>query len=463
MECLSKVETPQLQKLHRGKVRDSFRVDGSTRLIIVTDRLSAFDRVLDSPIPRKGEVLNQLSGWWFERTRDLVDNHLIKTIGPSGALVREASPVKIEMVVRGFITGSMWRGYAKGERAFSGHTVPDGLTQNQRLERAIVTPTTKEKSDRPITPLQIVAEGWTTAERYEQMQTISLQLFERGRRILAERGLLLVDTKYEFGIIEDRLCLIDELHTPDSSRFWDARAHESDPASVDSLDKEFVRRWLLARPGAIEAKEVVLPGDVVAETSRRYLELFHRVTERQLPDTDEPVASRQLRSLVGEGLVKDAWVAVIMGSPADRSFCESIAEQIRSRGVYCELRVMSAHKNGERILEVADEYNHTLEPGVVVAVAGRSNGLGGALAANLNVLVINAPPFKDQVDILTNVGSSLMMPSKTPAVTAIGADNAARAAVAALNLSRLRRQRVEEITQMKAELLAADGEARGRR
>ncbi|MFH1807476.1 MAG: phosphoribosylaminoimidazolesuccinocarboxamide synthase [Pseudomonadota bacterium] len=462
MNSLSRVETPQLRTLHRGKVRDSFRVDERTRLIVVTDRLSAFDRVLDSPIPGKGEVLNQLSAWWFEQTRDLVGNHLVRTVGPSASLVREATPIKIEMVVRGYITGSMWRGYLQGERSFSGTQVPDGLTENQQLPVPIVTPTTKEKNDRPVTPAQIVAEGWASAAHYAAMQDIALALFERGRELLAQRGILLVDTKYEFGLVAGELVLIDEIHTPDSSRFWDAEAHARDPGGVDSLDKEFVRRWLLDHPQVLQGERVVLPNDVIAGTVQRYRDLYRRITGAALVDSDEPPAPRLLRALVREGLLQDGYVAVIMGSPVDRPHCDKIREVVERYAIFCDLRVMSAHKNGERVLEAADEYNGCIEPGAVIAVAGRSNGLGGALAANLNLPVINSPPFKDQLDMLTNINSSLMMPSRTPAASVVGAETAAIAALRSLNLPRLKRMFDDEITRTKAELLAADAEVRGR-
>jgi len=220
MNTLQSVCTPQLKTIHRGKVRDSLRVDAATRLLVVSDRISAFDSVLVTPIPMKGEVLSRISNWWFEQTADLVPNHVIRAVDPAATLVREVEPIRIEMVVRGYLTGSMGRAYDEGARTFCGADVPDGLTPNARFPEPLVTPTTKEKSDRPITPEEIASEGWTTAERYAQMKEISLRLFERGSRLLAEKGLILVDTKYEFGLLNGELILIDEIHTLDSSRMW---------------------------------------------------------------------------------------------------------------------------------------------------------------------------------------------------------------------------------------------------
>ncbi len=270
MSTIQAVCTPQLKTLHRGKVRDSLRIDDATRLLVVSDRISAFDRVLETPIPLKGEVLSRLSNWWFEQTADIVPNHVLRAVDPVATLVREVEPIRIEMVVRGYLTGSMGRAYARGVRTFCGVDVPDGLKPNQRFPQPLVTPTTKEKSDREISPAEIVSEGWTTAERYAQMKETALRLFERGTRILAEKGLILVDTKYEFGLLDGELILIDEIHTPDSSRMWDRAAYDRDPAKAEAHDKEYVRAWLRQnrKNGEYPA---ALPDEVVLETTRRYV------------------------------------------------------------------------------------------------------------------------------------------------------------------------------------------------
>ena len=245
MNCLGDFYTPQLDVIHRGKVRDSVRIDEKTRMIVVSDRISSFDNVLNNYIPQKGAVLTGITNFWFEKTRHIVANHFIKMIDPNISLVKEAKPIKIEMIVRGYLTGSMWRGYKDGKRDFSGVTAPDGLKQNDKFPIPLVTPTTKEESDRPITPTDIVKEGWTTKENYDKMEKLSRELFDFGSKFLAERGIILVDTKYEFGIIDDEIILIDEIHTPDSSRFWNLEDYQLDPTKVDSIDKEYVRQWLL--------------------------------------------------------------------------------------------------------------------------------------------------------------------------------------------------------------------------
>ena len=460
MQTLITFSSPQLAHLHHGKVRESFRVDESTRLIAVTDRLSAFDRVLTTPVPGKGAALNAVSAWWFERTRDVVPNHFLRLIDPNLMLVREAAPIRVEMVVRGYLAGSMWRAYQKGERSFWGATLPDGMRLHDPFPEPLVTPTTKEASDRPIGFQEIVAGGWASAEQYREMERASRELFRRGTELLAERGLILVDTKYEFGTIGDELVLIDELHTSDSSRIWDAAAYRADPEGAEALDKEYARRWLLQAGEASEVPEG-LPPEVVAETSRRYAELCRRVTGASPPEPGEDPGRRLVAALVAEGLMKDAFVLIVMGSRADLDHARVIAAALEPYEVAVLMRVLSAHKVPEAIPALAAACNASLEPGAVIAVAGGSNGLGGALAANLNLPMINCPPFRDQVDLLLNIGSSLMMPSRVPAMTVLRPAEAAAAALRALNLPRLRRRFSAEIAEMKAVLAADDEEVRG--
>ena len=463
MNCLVNFSTPQLQKIHSGKVRDSVRVNETTRMIVVTDRLSAFDSILKTPIPHKGAVLNGISNFWFEQTREIIGNHFIKAIDPNVTLVREAMPIRVEMVIRGYLTGSMWRGYQEGKREFSGVQAPEGMTKNQKFPRPIATPTTKEKSDREISPADLVKEGWVEKDLYEQIEQAALQLFDRGTTVLSEKGIILVDTKYEFGLLEGKLILIDEVHTPDSSRFWRMEDYEKNPANAEQIDKEYVRQWLLHNKVNGQYSST-LPDDVVKETSRRYLEIYKLVTGQSLDvRTDEPIKARICRNLVKVGLMKDGYIAIIMGSPADIDHCKKIQSYLEKYDVMADLRVVSAHKNGEAIVNIAKEYNASIEPGAVIAVAGRSNGLGGALAANLNIPVFSCPPFKDNLDLLVNVNSSLMMPSQTPAATVIHPDNAAYAALRSLNLYRLRETFAQEIETTKNSLIEADNNVRGKK
>ena len=455
MESILNVISPQLNKIHSGKVRDSFRVDEKTRMIIATDRLSSFDSVLETLIPGKGAILNSLATFWFEKTKDIIDNHLIESIHPNISLVKEAKPIKLEMIVRAYITGSAWRKYQNGGRELSGQKIPDGLKKNQAFPTPMVTPTTKEKSDREITETEIVEEKWTTQKLYDQMKEISLKLFKRGQKILLEKGIILVDTKYEFGLIGNELVLIDEIHTPDSSRFWLAEDYERDSLKVEQIDKEFVRNYLMTNK--INGQyPTTLPNRIVKETQKRYNDIFTIITGKKLNNEIDYPIERIKNTLIKKEFMKDGFVAIIMGSKGDLPFAKTIKAEIEKYNVFVDMRVVSAHKNGERISEIADEYNNSIEPGAVIAVAGRSNGLGGALSANLNIPVFNCPPFKDKIDMLTNVNSSLMMPSNTPAATVIDPKNVALIALRSLNIRRLREKFSKEIVEMKEKLFKDD-------
>ena len=470
MNTLTHFASPQLPLLHRGKVRDSLRTPSGDRLIIVTDRLSAFDSVLETAIPHKGAVLNGLANFWFAKTAHIIPNHVLKLVDANAMLVHEAQPIKVEMIVRNYITGSMLRGYQAGQRTFSGVTVPDGLTKHQQFPEPIVTPTTKEESDREITPENLVSEGWVSKELYDQMKEKSLALFKVGSELLKEKGIILVDTKYEFGLLDGKLILIDEMHTPDSSRFWSAEDYARNPETAEQMDKEYVRQWLIANKKDGQYPRALTP-EVAQEASRRYLDIYERITGAALPTAEPETAdapgtgrhdarARLLANLVQAGLLKDAWVNIVMGSPADKEHCEKIRQQFEGYNIFTQMRVTSAHKNGEEIAGMADIWNHSIEPGVLIAVAGLSNGLGGALAANVNVPVISCPPWKDYAELAMNLNSSVIMPSGTPNLTVVRPDNAAQAALRALNLPRLREQLSREIKATKAKLRAADAELR---
>lgn len=313
------IELPGLVHLHSGKVRESYRIDERHRLLIVTDRISCFDMILRSPIPDKGAVLNSVAEHWFARTTDICSNHFVRSIDPVASIVREALPVKVEVVVRGYLAGSLWRAYERGRRELCGRRLPDGLRQNQAFDSPIITPTTKESVDREISPEEMVAAGLATKGQWERMSELALGLYERGTTDLAPRGLLLVDTKYEFGVIDGEISLIDEIHTPDSSRFWHADAYAADPWSVEPLDKELVRRWLRENPLAGGELRDELPENVVRATRERYLRIHRLITGKDL-DTGSSVhpAKRLERNLRAGGLPIDGDVLVFEG-PEDVS------------------------------------------------------------------------------------------------------------------------------------------------
>lgn len=442
--------TPQLKKLHQGKVRDSFRTHSGARMIMTTDRLSCFDEVLEIEFPSKGMLLNEISYFWFEKTTHIIKNHILEMLSPNIVLVKEAEPIKVEMIVRQFLTGSLWRKYQEGERTFCGITLPDGMQKNQAFASPIITPTTKESTDRNISPEDIIASNLTTKAIYQQMEEASRKLFLYGQSVCKEKNLVLVDTKYEFGIIDGELCLIDEIHTPDSSRFWLLEEYESNPQTVSHYDKEYIRLWLLDNPTVRKPTQDVVEGALL-----RYATVYQRLLSKEfIPHRFSPEFIKQL--LVERDMMKPGYVAIVLGSKTDLQHALKIKAALEPYPVMVEIRVVSAHKNGEDIIPLAQRYNDAVEPGVVVAIAGRSNGLGGALSANLVIPVISCPPFKDLADLQVNLFSSVMMPSNTPAMVCVDPNNAAHAALRTLNLTGLKSLLKTDIEKVKRELQSDD-------
>ena len=291
-----------------GKVRVSYELSATERVFVTTDRLSAFDRIIAS-VPHKGQVLNQLAAWWFEQTRDIVANHLLEVPDPNVTIGRTAHPLPVEVVVRGYITGvtstSLWRQYADGARHIYGYDFPDGLLKNTALPHAIVTPTTKAHDgghDEPISCADVVSMGLVEPALWEQVQAAALAVFARGQHAAAAAGLVLADTKYEFGLAVDtgELLLIDEVHTPDSSRYWVADSYGARLAAgeePESLDKEIVRRALIGLGYDGHGTPPSLPADVVAAASARYASAYERLTGQAFVPGSAPIADRIAHNL----------------------------------------------------------------------------------------------------------------------------------------------------------------------
>lgn len=291
---LTRTDLPAGTK-YTGKVRDTYDLGDGRLLLLTTDRQSGFDRMLGA-IPYKGQVLNRTSLHWFAATQEIVANHVISSPHANALLARKCRVLPIEFVVRGYLTGStdtaIWTHYMRGERSFAGTTLPDGMRKNQPLPQALLTPTTKEQAhDRPITVDEILREGWLTEREWEFTSNAAQKLFAFGQQRAAERGLILVDTKYEFGATDaGDILLIDEVHTPDSSRYWLADSYAERLAAgrePDMIDKEFFRLWFRERcdPYA-DAVLPTPPDELIAELAARYMELFERITGQQfVPDT----------------------------------------------------------------------------------------------------------------------------------------------------------------------------------
>ncbi|MEJ7584559.1 MAG: phosphoribosylaminoimidazolesuccinocarboxamide synthase [Acidimicrobiales bacterium] len=283
---LDSTSFPHLGVEHRGKVRDSY-VEGGVRTIVTTDRQSAFDRVLGT-IPFKGQALNEVANFWFNTTSDIVPNHLLELPDANVIRARECELVALEFVVRAYITGvtktSLWFNYEQGKRDIAGNKLAEGLRKNERLPRPILTPTTKlEEHDRNVGRGEAVAEGLIGEDLFDRVAAVSFELFARGTEVAADRGLILVDTKYEFGLLGDDIVLIDEVHTPDSSRFWYADTYdELFAASKDqrALDKEPLREWFVENGFRGDGPAPLIPAEVRIATASRYIALAEEITRR---------------------------------------------------------------------------------------------------------------------------------------------------------------------------------------
>jgi phosphoribosylaminoimidazole-succinocarboxamide synthase len=284
---------------YEGKVRDNYTTPDGRRFIVVTDRISAFDRVLGT-LPLKGQVLNRIAAFWFERTKHIAPNHVIRVPDPNVLEARECTPLPVEMVMRAYVTGvtstSIWTHYQQGTRVFCGHRLPDGLRKNERLPAPILTPSTKApKGDHDVSASreEILAMGHISATDFDRAAEIAASLFAYGQRFCEERGLILVDTKYELGKLPSgEIVVIDEIHTPDSSRFWfsdsyDARfAEGKDP---ESFDKEYVRRYLAGLGFKGDGPIPPIPDEIRVEAARRYIQAFERITGTDfVPDLEAP-------------------------------------------------------------------------------------------------------------------------------------------------------------------------------
>jgi phosphoribosylaminoimidazole-succinocarboxamide synthase len=299
-KTLERTHFPELGVKYEGKVRDCYTLDGR-RTIIVTDRLSAFDVVLGT-IPFKGQVLNRMAAFWFEATANLAENHVINVPDPTVMVARECQLLPVEFVMRAYMTGvtstSIWSHYQKGARQFCGHDLPDGMRKNQKLQKALLTPSTKAEKgehDRSVSRAEILEMGLLSAADFDEAALMCARIFAFGQAEALRRGLILVDTKYEIGRRPDgTLCFIDEIHTPDSSRYWYADDYEARFARGEEprgLDKEYVRRTLADQGYRGDGPPPKLSDDVRCEAARRYIQVCELITGQPfVPDTDEPIA-----------------------------------------------------------------------------------------------------------------------------------------------------------------------------
>ncbi|WP_266094986.1 phosphoribosylaminoimidazolesuccinocarboxamide synthase [Microlunatus elymi] len=302
---LDRTEFGHIGVRHEGKVRDSY-VDGDVRTIVTTDRLSAFDRHVGT-IPFKGQILNAIANYWFDATADIVSNHLLEVPDPNVWRVRECTPIPLEFVVRGYITGvtktSLWVNYEAGARNIAGNPLPDGLRKDERLPAPMLTPSTKlELRDRNLSRADAIAAGLVTADLFDRCADICFRLFARGTEIAAQHGLILVDTKYELGLLGDEIVLIDEVHTPDSSRYWYAGTYDElfrNSEDQRALDKEPLREWLVEQGFRGEGEPPILTDDVGIATATRYILLAEELTQQPFQASELTATERVAKVLGG--------------------------------------------------------------------------------------------------------------------------------------------------------------------
>lgn len=424
-QVVETVALPGLGQAQSGKVREAWPLPNGKRVLVTTDRVSAFDRVLGT-IPFKGQVLNQLSAWWFARTRDIVRNHMVAVPDANTMIVRDAEPLPVEIIVRGFLTGvtstSLWTMYAAGVERPYGLELPEGMAKDDRLPHPVVTPTTKAlagQHDAPLSGAEVVLRGLVPEALWRKIETTALALFAEGQRVAEAAGLLLVDTKYEMGLVDGELTLIDEVHTPDSSRYWvksawEARTPERPP---EHLDKELLRKELAAIGYRGDGPPPALSDDIRVRLAARYVELFERLTGQAFA----PAGGGRQRI---EQALASPIVPILMGSKSDLEHGMKVKSALEHFGIASELRVASAHKSPALLLDVLDGYESDPRPKCYVAIAGRSNALSGMLCAAVTAPVVTCPPYSDRFGG-ADVFSSLRMPSHVAPALVLDPENAA--------------------------------------
>jgi len=299
-KTLKRTFIPELGEPRSGKVRDIYESD-KTMLLIASDRVSAFNRLFEETIPDKGRILNAISKFWFDQTADIIPNHLLSVPDPNVMVVKKCKPILIEVVMRGYMVGSLWRDYAQGKRIKCGINLPEGLKENDPLPQSILTPTLKNKDDTEISASELIEQKIVSQQLWDQITEISFSLFQRGTDIAKERGLILVDTKYEFGLDENnKLILIDEIHTPDSSRYW------SQQHLGHFFDKEFIRKWLINH-----GQPASLPQQLIDEARENYIKLYETILQSPLQPLTVSISERVIGNLVKARLIHGFFVVVV--------------------------------------------------------------------------------------------------------------------------------------------------------
>jgi phosphoribosylaminoimidazole-succinocarboxamide synthase len=442
----------QLTFIKNGKVRDIYEYRTGQMVFQHSNRLSAYDSQI-CDIPNKGAILNYTNAFWMNATKHIIPNHYIWH-GGSVLVARKCTPILLEVIVRGYITGSsstsLWTLYKEGKHTVYGIELPEGLKQHQQLSEPVVTPTTKGELDIPCDDAYITApeNNLLNEQQWGYIKRKALELYKFGAQVAATRGLILVDTKYEFGVDNEtgEIILIDECHTCDSSRYWIADTYKELSGagkSPQSLDKDQVRRWIDANYPEFKGTALKQrPQLVIPEKERLSVsQTYQRLYETLVGHCETPFS--EMTNNVGEiynyYLQEIAPVVLIYsGSTSDKPFIEKLLENGVKLRLNTQVRFGSAHKEIEKVFTYIQQIREWQRQGrrmVIIAVAGLSNALGGCLAGNLpGVPVLNVPPLKDNDDIMVNLGSSMMMPRNVPAPTILHPGNAMLFASSVLNM-----------------------------
>jgi phosphoribosylaminoimidazole-succinocarboxamide synthase len=446
-----------------GKVRDVYTVSQSSsncsqddRLVIVqTDRCSAFDHHICN-IEGKGSILTETAAWWFKKMGHVMPNHYLHHTG-NMMIVKKCLPIKLEIIVRNYITGSLWNHYSKGNREYCGVELPDGLQKNTQLPHLIITPTTKGEVDEPISANQIVEQGYLTQEQWDYISCKVLEMFRFGMCVAEQSNLILVDTKYEFGFDKNGvITLMDEVHTADSSRYWKKETYPTthpvnssgEPVDIvpDKLDKDAVRDYLKENGFNKNNKDsegnVVIP-EVPLLVHQTVIESYQDLHKRLSGETVntqtfsmDDVMETMSQEVASYCLNSSALsrVVILAGSVSDKPHVEKLFKSLSDVGIVANVYYSSAHKNTLEVMNIIKSTEENFRRVIWVTVAGRSNALSGVVAANSKFPVMACPPFKDKVDMMVNINSTLQCPSKVPTMTILEPGNVALACQKIFNL-----------------------------
>ena len=435
-------------KWRHGKVRDMIQLNDDVLAMIQSDRQSAFDRHI-CDIPFKGHVLTETAAWWFKKIMDmkLCETHYLAH-KDNVMFVTPCKPIAIEVIVRGYITGntstSMWVNYQNGVRDYCGITLKDSYVKNQKLDEPVITPTTKGEKDELISPRGIIERNYVSSLEWEIIEKTAMMLYKYGVIEAEKKGLILVDTKYEFGYAPNgNIVLMDEVHTCDSSRYWIKDKYEecfNAGVEPEKYDKDIVRYWIKENIKDNTEFEFKIPKSLIDKASSSYISFYERLTEKKLTyngmlninNFDESpwdTPEQQVREMAVQFFPS---CVIISGSTSDNQHCKDLMDKMGGR-INCVHHVCSAHKNTRKLLKILKRLNREKEV-VYVTVAGMCNALSGVVACNVEAPVIACPPFKDKTDMMVNINSSLMCPSDVPVMTVLSTGNAATCVKRILNV-----------------------------